>query len=167
MNQNPQVQDGHPTKDLIVLKERRWAMDLKDAYFQIPIHLASGKYLRLEFPDTVFQFRALPFEISTAPWLFISLVGVAQELFYREGLCLFQCQENWLEDAQTEEEASHRSQLLVRLCTLWGFRSTIKNPTLFPLVFQLCGDELQPVSGNGVCHREEFGQGRSGSWKPE
>ena len=93
-----------------------FSLDLKDAYFQIPIHPAPREYLRLEFRDTVFQFRALPFSISTALWLFSEVVSVVKELFQRDGLSLFQYLDNWLEDAQTREEAHHRSQLLVWLC---------------------------------------------------
>ena len=97
-----------------------FSLDLKDAYFQIPIYPASRKYLRLEFWDTVFQFRALPFGTSTAPWLFTKVVGVVNELFHRDGLSLFQYLDSWFGDAQTREEASHRSQLLMQPCTHLG-----------------------------------------------
>ena len=82
-------------------------------YFQIPIHLATRKYLRLKFWDTIFQFRALPFGISMTPWLFPKVVGVVKELFHRARLSLFQYLDDWLGDTQTREKACHRSQLLV------------------------------------------------------
>ena len=43
------------------------SIDLMDAYLHIPIHPASRKFLRLSLEGTVYQFRALPFTISTAP----------------------------------------------------------------------------------------------------
>ena len=63
----------------------------------------------------MFQFRAVPFGIGMAPWLF-QVVGVIKELFHRDGLSLFQYLEDWLGDAQNKGEVKHRSQLLVRLC---------------------------------------------------
>ncbi|MEL7079690.1 MAG: reverse transcriptase domain-containing protein, partial [Cyanobacteria bacterium J06582_2] len=46
------------------------SIDLKDAYFQIPIHPESRKYLRFVFAGMVYQFRALCFGLSTAPQVF-------------------------------------------------------------------------------------------------
>ena len=92
-----------------------FSLDLKDAYFQIPIHPSSRKYLRLEFRNTVFKFRALPLGISTAPWLccitLTKVMGVVKELFHRDGLSLFQYLDDCLGDVQTRGEARQRSQL--------------------------------------------------------
>ena len=51
-----------------------WAVsiDLMDAY----LHPASRKYLRFFLEGTVYQFRALPFGISTAPFVFTNLMEI-------------------------------------------------------------------------------------------
>ena len=46
------------------------SLDLKDAYFQIPIHPSSRKLLRFTSEGTVYQFRTLCFGLSTAPQVF-------------------------------------------------------------------------------------------------
>ena len=46
------------------------SLDLKDAYFQIPIHGSSRKLLRFMSEGTVYQFKALCFGLSTAPQVF-------------------------------------------------------------------------------------------------
>ena len=46
------------------------SLDLKDAYFQIPIHPSLRKLLRFTLEGTVYQFRALCFGLSTAPQVF-------------------------------------------------------------------------------------------------
>ena len=51
------------------------SIDLKDAYFQIPVHPSSRKLLRFVSNDTVYQFRALCFGLSTAPQVFTSFRG--------------------------------------------------------------------------------------------
>ena len=43
------------------------SLDLKDVYFQIPIHGSSRKLLRFMSEGTVYQFKALCFGLSTAP----------------------------------------------------------------------------------------------------
>ena len=48
------------------------SIDLTDAYFHVPIHPQSQKYLRFQTRKGVFQFWALPFGVVTAP---LSLLG--------------------------------------------------------------------------------------------
>ena len=52
-----------------------WAVsiDLKDAYFHILVHPADRKFLRFVWKDRVFQFKALPFGLAPAPWLFTKI----------------------------------------------------------------------------------------------
>ena len=45
-------------------------VDLKDAYFQIPIHHSSRKLLRFVSDGTVHQFKVLCFGLSIAPQVF-------------------------------------------------------------------------------------------------
>ena len=53
-------------------------IDLQDAYFHLPIHPSSRKYLRFAFENKVYQFRVLPFGLNTAPQVFPpSLVHVS------------------------------------------------------------------------------------------
>jgi hypothetical protein len=46
------------------------SLDLMDAYFHIPFVPAFRKCLRFVWDNTVYQFRSLPFGISTAPLVF-------------------------------------------------------------------------------------------------
>ena len=43
------------------------SVDFKDAYFHIPIQEQSRKYLRFHIQGQAYQFKALPFGLSTAP----------------------------------------------------------------------------------------------------
>ena len=51
------------------LQQGEWvtSIDFGDAYFHIPIQEQSRKYLRFHIQDQTYQFRALPFGLSTAP----------------------------------------------------------------------------------------------------
>ena len=50
--------------DLLSGSEFFTTIDLKDAYFTIPIHLDHYKYLRFEWNSTLFEFICLPFGLS-------------------------------------------------------------------------------------------------------
>ena len=54
------------------LEESQWAItvDLQNAYFHVPIHKDARKFLRFTVRDQVFQFRALPFGLAAAPFVF-------------------------------------------------------------------------------------------------
>ena len=51
------------------LQRGEWitSVDFKDAYFHIPIQEQSRKYLRFHVQGQTYQFKALPFGLSTAP----------------------------------------------------------------------------------------------------
>ena len=51
------------------IRQGEWvtSIDLTDAYFHVPIHPQSQKYLRFQTKKGVFQFQALPFGVATAP----------------------------------------------------------------------------------------------------
>ena len=50
------------------------SLDLKDAYLHVPIRQNLHKFLALSCWGKLFFFRALPFGLATAPWLFTMLM---------------------------------------------------------------------------------------------
>lgn len=49
-------------------------LDLKDAYFLVPIHREYKKYLRFQWNETIFEFNVLPFGLNTAPYVFTKIL---------------------------------------------------------------------------------------------
>lgn len=49
-------------------------IDLKDAYFLLSIQKKYRKYLRFKFRDVLYEFNALPFGLSVAPFLFTKIL---------------------------------------------------------------------------------------------
>ena len=45
-------------------------VDLKDAYFMIPIASSQRELLQFQWQGTTYQFNCLPFGLSSAPWVF-------------------------------------------------------------------------------------------------
>jgi len=50
------------------------SIDLRDAYFLVPIHKLHRKYLRFRYMDKLYEFSCLPFGISVAPRVFTKLL---------------------------------------------------------------------------------------------
>ena len=55
------------------------SLDMRDAYFHIPIHPQSRRYLRFSFNGQVFQFRAMCFGLSTSPQVFTPSTSSGQQ----------------------------------------------------------------------------------------
>lgn len=84
------------------------SIDMKDAYFLVPIHRDYKKYLRFKYNDTLYEFNCLPFGISTAPYVFTKLLKPVMEylrsenftsvIFLDDILCIgrgyVECQQN-------------------------------------------------------------------------
>ena len=75
-------------------------VDLKDAYFHVPIHRKSRRLLlfAVEGSDGVraFQFRALPFGLISAPRVFTEGILPIGHLAYVHAVCLLQYLNDWI-----------------------------------------------------------------------
>ncbi|KAK7113851.1 hypothetical protein V1264_000014 [Littorina saxatilis] len=72
------------------------SIDLTDAYFHILMHRSDRKWLRFLWGDRVFQFRALPFGLSLAPWIFTMIVRQLCALVRQKGIRLRVYLDDWL-----------------------------------------------------------------------
>ena len=61
-------------------------IDLQDAYYHVPIHQSSRKYLRFAFENKVYQFRVLPSGLNTAPQVFTRLGHTVTAYLHRQGV---------------------------------------------------------------------------------
>lgn len=46
------------------------SIDLKDAYFLIPLHKNYRRFVRFLFDNRLYEFTCLPFGLCTSPWVF-------------------------------------------------------------------------------------------------
>ena len=69
-----QVESIQLAKSLVQEKDFMITIDLKDAYFMIPIHHADRKFLRFEWDGNLLEFQVLPFGLTTAPRVFTKVM---------------------------------------------------------------------------------------------
>ena len=108
------------------------SLDLKDVYFQIPIHRSSRKPLRFTSEGTVYQFRALCFGLSTAPQVFTRVFAAMSAWAYSQGIRLLRYLDNWFILASSERETKQSVQSLLSLCHIFGIVINEKKSDLVP-----------------------------------
>ena len=96
------------------------SIDLKDAYFQIPLHQSSRKLLRFLSEGTVCQFKALCFGLSTTPQVFTNIFAVVSVWAHSHGIPLLRYLDDWLVLASSEAEAKKNIQDLLSIVTSSG-----------------------------------------------
>ena len=77
-----------PRTVISTVQPGQWAasIDLTDACFHIPILKRDRKFLRFTFDGKVYQFRVLPFGITTAPLVFTKVLQVVGSYLHRRGI---------------------------------------------------------------------------------
>ena len=127
------------------LQQGEWvsSIDFSDAYFHIPIHFTSRKFLRFHF-----QFRALPFGLSTAPMEFTAVVKEVKLMAQSRGIRIHQYLDDWLIRAPTKESCHQGTQSLLALCQELGWMVNMQKSELEPQqVFDFVGYQYDLLNG--------------------
>ena len=96
-------------------------IDLQDAYFHVPIHPSSRKYLRFAFENRVYQFRVLPFGLNTAPQVFTRLGHTVTAYLHRQGVSVIPYLDDWLVHHPDRQILLRHQALLLDTLDLVGF----------------------------------------------
>ena len=120
---------------MAALQQGEWAtsLDLSDAYFHIPIHTVSRRYLRFKHRGCVYQFRALPFGLNTAPRVFTRMMSVVMA-FLRStyDVVIHPYIDDWLIRASSESESRRVTDIVLRQCTVLGLNVNLAKSDLTP-----------------------------------
>ena len=126
----------------ISLQQGEWvtSLDFSDAYFHIPVHTGSRKYLRFHFQNLSYQFRSLPFGLSTAPMEFTGVVKEVKLMAQTRGIRIHQYLDDWLIQAPTRESCHQGTQSLLALCQELGWVVNLQKSELEPKqIFEFIG----------------------------
>ena len=82
------MEGTHLLRDLLQPNDWMGKIDLKDAYFVIPIWENHQKFLRFLWKDSVMEFACLPFGVASAPRIFTKLMKPVVALLRRSGIRL-------------------------------------------------------------------------------
>ena len=132
------------------LQQGEWvsSIDFSDAYFHIPIHFTSRKFLRFHFQNQSYQFRALPFGLSTAPMEFTAVAKEVKLMAQSQGIRIHQYLDDWLIRAPTKESCHQGTQSLLALCQELGWMVNMQKSELEPQqIFDFVGYQYDLLNG--------------------
>ena len=130
-------------KDTIQLNDWAFSLDLTDAYLHVPIHPRSRKYLRFTLRGRVYQFKALPFGLSTSPFVFTRLMTVIATFLRRRAITLHPYLDDWLARNQNRRRLLEHRQFILSLIISLGLIINYEKSDLVPAqVFTFIGMEF-------------------------
>jgi hypothetical protein len=121
-------------KVLNLVRKGDWAfsLDLKDAYFHIPIHKKHRKYLRFCYKGIVYQFRALCFGPTVAPRVFTKITAVVAAHLRKQSIRLLTYLDDWLSINQSKHYLIQNRTTMLNLLFELGFIVNKKKSNLVP-----------------------------------
>ena len=96
-------------------------VDLKDAYFMVPIHEEDRVFLKFSFKEKTYQFKCLPFGLACAPWVFTKTLKPLAAQLRQLGMRLIVYIDDILILAESKELARDHVMGLVYLLENLGF----------------------------------------------
>ena len=137
-----------PASIAAAMRPGEWttSIDLKDAYFHIPMARSSRKFLRFVVNGVVYQFAALPFGLSPAPLVFTRVMGVIASYAHRRGIRLHIYLDDWLLRALLRSVLLSQTKDILNLCAELGIVVNFPKSSLDPQqVFEFLGTEYRTM----------------------
>ncbi|XP_065902413.1 uncharacterized protein [Dysidea avara] len=137
----------HTLKD--ILRQGDWLakIDLKDAFFSIPIHPSHRKFLRFIFKERAYQFNCLPFGLSSAPWVFTKTLKPALAILRERGVRLLAYIDDILILAESRDLILDQVTGMLYLLQCLGFIVNTKKSVLNPAqVIEFLGLSVDSVA---------------------
>jgi ribonuclease HI len=132
------------------LRLDHWAtsLDLKDAFLHVPIAPRHRRYLRFRVGERHFQFRSLPFGLTTSPYVFTRVAKAVGSFVHSRGLALLLYLDDWSSSSPSEELAHQFHVWLSAITEYLGFLINHEKSDPVPSqVFQFIGILFDLIRG--------------------
>jgi len=107
-------------------------IDLKDAYFLIPIHESDRKYLKFLWKGQRYQFTCLPFGLSIAPYVFTKVLKPVVSYLRQRSILLVTYIDDWLFLASSDSGCRKTGNIIMEFLTKLGFTINHEKSKLNP-----------------------------------
>ena len=148
--QGGESQNGHTGNHQDIVQKGEWvtSIDFKDAYFHIPIQEQSRKFPRFHVQGQTYQFKALPFSLSTAPLEFTVIAMEVKLMAIHQGIRIHQYLDDWLVRAKSHQVCLQHTQDVVKICQELGWLGNLEKSELEPKqIFDFVGYQFDLRAG--------------------
>lgn len=119
-------------RDLITKNVFMTTVDLKDAYYMVPIFTKHRKFLRFSFDGDIFEFNCMPMGLTTAPYVFTKLLKPVFNQFRREGIICLIYLDDILILGSAIDEVQKTTEFVINTLQNLGFIINFKKSQLQP-----------------------------------
>lgn len=96
-------------------------VDLKDAYYSIPMHSEHRKYLRFAWKNQLYEFTCVPFGLSAAPYCFTKLLKPVLCILRQNNILCVNYLDDFLILGESYEQCLRNTRFVVNLLESLGF----------------------------------------------
>lgn len=118
--------------DLITRNSFMATVDLKDAYYMVPISSKYRKYLRFTFNNFLYEYNAMPMGLSTAPYLFTKILKPVFNKFRSSGMLCIVYLDDILVLGKSKDEVLKNIKYITYTLQNLGFIINYKKSRLLP-----------------------------------
>ncbi|XP_061709647.1 uncharacterized protein LOC133519626 isoform X1 [Cydia pomonella] len=115
------LEDVRTLCKLVTTDDYMCTIDLKHAYYLVPINESHKKYLRFTFNKKIYEFNCMPFGLSTAPLVFTKLLKPAIETLREQGIRIIIYLDDIICLGSTYKECLNNTQTTCNLLQCLGF----------------------------------------------
>ena len=134
-------------KSLLPVGAFTTSIDLKDAYWHVPVHRHFGKFLGFSINGKKYCFRAMPFGLNVAPRIFTKICRPIVRELRLKGINLLVYLDDWLVWGATEEECREATRVVLDTLMKRGFLVNWEKSRLEPSrIFQWLGVQWDTLS---------------------
>lgn len=126
------MEDIRSAKNLLTQDAYMGSLDLKDAYYLIPVQENHRKFLRFKFSDKLYQFTCLPFGLSTSPYVFTKLMKPVVNHLRQRGIISMIYLDDILFIHESKETCTNNIKYAIKLLERLGFVINYQKSSLMP-----------------------------------
>lgn len=119
--------------DLLQKNDYLTSVDLKDAYFSIPIHSDYQKYLKFVWNDKMYKFVCVCFGLKSAPFLFTKVLKPVFAMFRQKNIRCSYYIDDSLNMNQDEAVCQNNTKFIVETLDSLGFTVNFTKSSLIPV----------------------------------
>ncbi|KIH69452.1 hypothetical protein ANCDUO_00200 [Ancylostoma duodenale] len=119
-------------RDLLERDDFMVKIDMKDAYFAVPIHEQDRGFLAFQYGGDLFWFTALPFGLSSAPYVYTRIMKAAAAALRRQGIRLLVYLDDWIFFGNTSESVLENANEAMELFSNLGLTVNYEKSQLVP-----------------------------------